>query len=197
LLLDDYAVCAGPRADLIARADQLLRQTPDAGMFALSWYPAQSRSKAAEEIDQLTGCPILLQGAIWRRDWFMELAEAVNPKCSPWGFESLATQAAKKQTRKIFAADSPPGCSTGSGRLIDGLDKSAWPLPYHNLMHRGQWAAEHVSFLISQGIPVPSRGLGDTIAKAIHAAGLGGSECGGCRGRQEKLNALLPFGPRQ
>lgn len=39
-----------------------------------------------------------------------------------------------------------------------------------------------------------SRGLGDTVAKAIHAV-TGGlvKPCGGCKKRQEKLNNLLPY----
>ena len=42
----------------------------------------------------------------------------------------------------------------------------------------------------------PSRGLGDTVAKAIHIASLGKiqpkKDCG-CKKRQEKLNNLFPY----
>lgn len=51
--------------------------------------------------------------------------------------------------------------------------------------------------------PVPSRGLGDTIAKITHATGLDklaevytqvtGKPCG-CASRQEALNKLVPYG---
>ncbi len=37
------------------------------------------------------------------------------------------------------------------------------------------------------------RGLGDVVAKVTSAVGI--KPCGGCRGRQEKLNKLVPFKP--
>lgn len=37
----------------------------------------------------------------------------------------------------------------------------------------------------------PSRGVGDTIAKATKAIGI--KPCGGCRKRQELLNKVLPY----
>jgi len=42
--------------------------------------------------------------------------------------------------------------------------------------------------------PKESRGLGDTVAKAIHTV-TGGlvKPCGGCKKRQEALNNLLPY----
>jgi len=42
--------------------------------------------------------------------------------------------------------------------------------------------------------PKKSRGLGDTVAKAIHTV-TGGlvKPCGGCKKRQEALNNLLPY----
>ena len=46
--------------------------------------------------------------------------------------------------------------------------------------------------------PRESRGLGDTVAKVIHAATLGAVKpCAGCRERQAKLNKLLPYGDRK
>lgn len=38
---------------------------------------------------------------------------------------------------------------------------------------------------------LPSRGVGDTIAKATKAIGI--KPCGGCRKRQELLNKVLPY----
>jgi len=38
---------------------------------------------------------------------------------------------------------------------------------------------------------LPSRGLGDTIAKATKATGI--QPCGGCKKRQAKLNRLVPY----
>ena len=38
---------------------------------------------------------------------------------------------------------------------------------------------------------VPSRGLGDSIAKVTSKMGI--KKCGGCRKRQKKLNRLLPY----
>jgi len=42
-----------------------------------------------------------------------------------------------------------------------------------------------------------SRGLGDTIKKAIDKVTRGKvKQCGGCKKRQEKLNKLLPYGDK-
>ena len=42
--------------------------------------------------------------------------------------------------------------------------------------------------------PTKSRGLGDTVAKAIHAVSRGKIKpCGGCKKRQAKLNKLVPY----
>ena len=41
---------------------------------------------------------------------------------------------------------------------------------------------------------VASRGLGDTVAKVIHSVTFGVvTPCGGCRKRQEALNATFPY----
>jgi hypothetical protein len=170
-------------------------------MFPLCWYPARERLLVAPGIVRLDGSPILLQAAIWRRDWFLALADSVNPRCSPWGFEAMATQAAKGMNRTIYAADIPAGC--GSGPLIDGMDKSAWPLPYHNLMHDGRWNCRHVRFCRSHGVMVdcepskvqPMRGLGDAVAMVTTVIGI--QPCVGCKERQAILNKLVPFGTKE
>ena len=42
--------------------------------------------------------------------------------------------------------------------------------------------------------PDKSRGLGDTVAKVIHAVSGGKIKpCGGCKRRQAKLNKLVPY----
>ena len=38
---------------------------------------------------------------------------------------------------------------------------------------------------------IPSRGLGDTVAKITKAVGI--KPCGGCKKRQGKLNRLVPY----
>lgn len=41
---------------------------------------------------------------------------------------------------------------------------------------------------------LPSRGVGDTLAKTIHALSAGlVKPCGGCRKRQKKLNKWFPY----
>jgi hypothetical protein len=48
----------------------------------------------------------------------------------------------------------------------------------------------------AMGKSAPSRGLGDTIARAIQAVTLGTVKpCGGCKKRQEALNKLVPYRP--
>lgn len=72
-------------------------------------------------------------------------------------------------------------------------------------MSDGRWTCELCGFKAAKNIkgpvrhPCKSRGLGDTIAKVTHATGIAkvvekvvGKDCG-CRGRQDKLNQLLPY----
>ena len=44
-------------------------------------------------------------------------------------------------------------------------------------------------------VGVPSRGLGDTVAKAIHAV-TGITPCGSCNERRDLLNKLIPYGQK-
>lgn len=213
LLLDDYAMCAPARVGVIDAAAQLLRVDPAVGMFALSWYPARLRTirascssalspqHSALSFVTLTGAPILLQAAIWRRDWFLELADRIDPRAGPWGFEAAATQIAKQIPRDICAADIPEPAYLG-GDLVDAFDKIDWPLPYHNLMHRGQPQLQHEPFLRREGFSFPSRGLGDTLARLARATGaaqavqtlaqMSGRDCG-CDRRRQTLNEWMPY----
>lgn len=204
LFLDDYALCAPPRMGVIAEAQRIMLDDRSIGLFPLCWYPAARREprNGCEGIVTLTGTPILLQAAIWRRSWFLELARDMDARTSPWGFEALATRKARKVPMGICAAQMPTPAHIG-GHLIDGMDKADWPLPYHNLMHRGQPELRHEAFLQAEGFALPSRGLGDTIAKGANASGIAyvvekvsqtlGRDCG-CQRRREALNRLLPYG---
>jgi hypothetical protein len=203
LLLDDYALCGPPRRALISAAVELFQSDPRVGLFPLCWYPASSRKPRADwpGIVTLGRCPILLQAALWRREWFLELAEGMDGNTSPWGFESAATQRAKQVPREICAADMPDPPYVG-GHLIDAFDKRDWPLPYHNLMHAGKPDQRHDEFLRREGFEVTSRGLGDTIAKVTRATGFDrvaravervtGRPCG-CEGRRTALNTHVPY----
>ena len=44
---------------------------------------------------------------------------------------------------------------------------------------------------------MPSRGLGDTVAKITHALGIHPAKGCGCHHRQAKLNRLLPYRPEK
>lgn len=203
LLLDDYAVCGKPRRDLIAAAIALLQSDLRVGFFPLCWYPASSRAPRAGSpgIVTLGPAPILLQAALWRREWFLELSDAMDENTGPWGFESAATQWVKRAPREICAADIPDAAYVG-GHLIDGFDKCDWPLPYHNLMHAGQPEERHDDFLRREGFAIPARGAGDAIARLTRATGiehlahaferLTGRSCG-CQKRRQELNRRLPY----
>lgn len=213
LLLDDYAMCGPARVDVIEAGAQLLRDDESAGMFALCWYPARLRTIRARcssalsthppalTFVTLTGAPILLQAAIWRREWFLSLADRIDPRAGPWGFEAAATQIAKQIPRDIFAAEIPEPAYVG-GDLVDAFDKTDWPLPYHNLMHRGQPQLQHEPFLHREGFSFPSRGLGDTLAKLARSTGADqvahalaratGRDCG-CDRRRQTLNEWMPY----
>jgi len=196
LLLDDYALCAPARGDAIAIGAEILRRDEWACMYSLCWYPARSRLHyhGSPEAVQLSGAPLLLQAAIWRRSWFLELAEQMNPRTSAWGFEIQATRIVQRQPRGMLAADIPQPTWIG-GSIVDGYDKSNWPLPYHNLMQRGQPALEYEPFLHAHGLRFPSRGLGDTIARVTHATGvdrLMPVNCE-CAKRRQRLNAAVPY----
>ena len=203
LLLDDYAVCGPVRVNAVARAAELMRRDPLVGLFPLCWYPAAGRVARAgwEGIETLAGTPILLQAAMWRRSWFLELAQTMDGRASPWSFEAMATRAARSRRLDICAAKMPEPRYVG-GHLVDGFDKTDWPIPYHNLMHRGEPNGDHAGFLRREGFAFPSRGLGDTVSKLAEASGLTkiataiesatGRPCG-CAGRQAALNRLVPY----
>lgn len=203
LLLDDYALCGSAKVNVIAHAVELIQHNLAIGLFPLCWYPAAGRERRAgwDGIETLSGTPILLQAAIWRRSWFLELARGMDERTSPWGFEALATRKAKSIPREICAAQMPTPAYVG-GHLIDGFDKSDWPLPYHNLMHRGEQELKHEAFLRSQGFAFPSRGLGDSVARLAQATGAAqvvnlvkqatGQDCG-CQKRRAALNRAVPY----
>ena len=204
MLLDDYALCGPARTELITRATGLLRSDPQVGFFPLCWYAASSREPRAGQpgIVTLGRCPVLLQAALWRRDWFVRLAEGMSDATSPWGFESAATQRARHLGMQACAAEIPDPAYVG-GHLLDAFDKRDWPLPYHNLMHAGKPEVRHDDFLRREGFEVPSRGLGDTVAKLARATGVDrlagaiervtGRPCG-CERRRRALNDRVPFG---
>jgi hypothetical protein len=197
LMLDDFGLCAPARGKRIAVGAAALGRDEWPGMVSLCWYPAKHRMHyhGSPEWVELQGAPMLLQAAIWRRSWFLELAEQMDPRTSVWGFERQATQIIKRKPRGMLVADFPTPTWIG-GRVVDGYDKSNWPLPYHNLMHRDQPALEYEPFLHAHGLRFPSRGLGDTIARLAHATGIDRvmpAGCG-CAERREKLNGAVPYG---
>jgi hypothetical protein len=204
LMLDDYAICGDVKAGMVERAKEVMLRDRSIGLFPLCWYPASRRGARAGEngIVTLGGAPVLLQAGIWRREWFLELAAGIDPRASASGFEAAATQIVRKGGRDICAFDMDAPQWVG-GSLVDGFDKAEWPVPYHNLMHRGQPALEHEKFLRSEGYRFPARGLGDSIARIAEATGIGavarmveqvsGQPCG-CEGRREKLNEWMPYG---
>jgi hypothetical protein len=203
LVLDDYAMCGPARVELIASGERLMREDESVGMFPLCWYPAARREprSGCDGIVTLRGTPILLQAAIWRRSWFLELAAQMDPRTSAWGFETAATQWAKRCRREICSADIPEPRYVG-GHLVDGFEKGDWPLPYHNLMHRGEPVEMYEGFLRKEGLAFASRGMGDTVAKVAQATGVArvvgaieamtGRECG-CGQRRRELNRVKPY----
>lgn len=203
LLLDDYALCGSAKQSVIANAVGLMQKDPSVGLFPLCWYPAARREprEGWEGIETLSGTPILLQAAIWRRSWLLELARGMDERTSPWGFEALATRKARSISMQVCGAQMPTPAYVG-GHLIDGFDKSDWPLPYHNLMHRGQPEMRHETFLRDQGFAFPIRGLGDSVARVAQATGAAqvvnlvkhatGRDCG-CQRRRDALNRAVPY----
>ena len=203
LMLDDYALCGPVNGEAVGRATDVVRRDDSVGMCALGWYPSarRERRRADAGVDELIGAPVLLQAAVWRRQWFLELAEAVGPEAGAWGFEGLATQAAKRRRVHVCGPRMKPPAWVG-GPLVDGFDKSDWAVPYHNLMHRGRAAREHEGFLRDEGFSFPAEGLGDSIASVVEAAGIGsmvravermtGRPCG-CAGRRRWVNERVPY----
>jgi hypothetical protein len=203
LMLDDYAICAPVKTERIARAVEVMEADSSIGVFPLCWYPASLRASrpGLRDVVTLGGAPVLLQAAIWRREWFLELASGIDPRASASGFEAVATQITRTKRRDICAFDQPAPAWVG-GPMVDGFDKRDWVIPYHNLMHRGRPALEHEAFLRTEGFAFPSMGLGDSIAKVAEASGLGavaramervtGKPCG-CKERRERLNEVIRY----
>ena len=201
LMLDDYAMCGPAKEDWIDRGRQFMESDRSIGLFPLGWYPSARRIDRGDEIVRLQGAPILLQAAIWRRDWFLQLADQIDPRASAWGFEAAATQIARKVPREICSIAIPAPRYRG-GHLVDGFEKSDWPLPYHNLMHAGKPELRHEAFLRSEGLAFPDRGMGDTVARIAQATGVAqiteaianvtGRDCG-CARRRERLNQAFPY----
>lgn len=203
LMLDDYGMCAPPRRETICDARRLMEADPRVGVFPLSWYPARERAARGgwPGIETLTGTPILLQAGIWRRETFLELSRTMGPRTCAHGFERLATQRAKRLGIEICAARMPAPRWVG-GHFLDGLDKSDWPLPYHNLMHAGRLDPTHERFLREHGFAPPAAGLGDTIERIARISGVSrvvrwagaatGTDCG-CDRRRDALNRWVPY----
>jgi hypothetical protein len=203
LMLDDYALCGPARVETISAARRLMEAEKGVGVFPLSWYPAQSRvpREGWPGVETLTGTPILLQAAIWRREGFLDLARSMDPRTSAHGFERLATQRVKGRGIEICGAQMPSPKWVG-GHFVDGFDKRDWPLPYHNLMHAGRLEPQHEPFLRAEGLEPPARGLGDTIERIARVTGIAklatqiaavtGRDCG-CDRRRERLNRLVPY----
>ena len=205
LLLDDYALCAPVQTEQVSRAIQLMAEHPTLSLFPLTWYPASARSRDPNlptDILRLTGAPVLLQAAVWRRDSFLALAHTIDPRASAWGFEAAATRQLRSLPDFTICAFDHPEPNWIGGPLVDGFDKTHWPVPYHNLLHRGRPAPQHEPFLRAHGLSFPSRGLGDTLSKLADATGISkivrhieqvtNHPCG-CSSRREWLNDKLPY----
>ena len=201
VLLDDYALCGPARVGAIEAAERTMREDRSIGLFPLCWYPAVRREPRGSGMVGLFGLPILLQAAIWRREWFIELARQMDRRTSAWGFEARATQLARREPGRVCAFELS-GKPAGGGFFIDAIDKSDWPLPYHNLMHRGEPQLAHGPFLRREGFAFPARGLGDTVARMTQVTGIAqladaieratGRDCG-CAGRRANLNRRVPY----
>jgi hypothetical protein len=203
LMLDDYGMCGPARGETISAGVRLMEAEMRVGMFALSWAPA--RERVAREgwpgLETWVGAPILLQAALWRTAFFLDLARSMGPRTSAHGFECLATQRAKGCGMEICGAAMPVPRWAG-GHFVDGLDKRDWPLPYHNLMHAGRLDARHEAFLRAEGLEPAPRGLGDAIERIARASGISdlarrvqdltGRDCG-CERRREQLNRWVPY----
>src|SRR5882724_75667 len=105
LMLDDYGVCGAVKTKAVSRAAELMDRDPSIGLFALGWYPAARREvhRDFDDVEVLTGAPVLLQAGIWGGAWFVDLADGGGGEAGAWGFEGRATQALKRFPRTICA----------------------------------------------------------------------------------------------
>jgi|SRR5579884_1614103 len=194
IFLDDYALCGPPNAARIADANRLAHR-PDTGFVRLGWQPGTVHP-GPDGFVRLGPTLVTMQAAVWRRDYFLKLVEA-SGRCSIWGFEGEGTQAIKRLPGAIYGVDES---GDDSGFFLGASSSSV--LPYRNLMHRGRLNEAHYDWLIQEGFSPPSRGLGDTIAKAATKIGVAaavgavsramGVPCG-CGRRQSKLNEIVPY----
>lgn len=159
LMLDDYGLCRQPNTEAISRAEVLLAHDPMICSVALTWQPTRKEPYPHDRDFVLFpkwDWTINTQAGLWRRADLLTICQLGADLCgaSPWKTE----QALSHRFHELLwpkgyriAGWNCPEPSNPSG-FVDSVDKTGWPLAYHNLYHSGQRDQRHEAFLRAEGL---------------------------------------------
>jgi len=91
---------------------------------------------------------------LWRRSDLLTILSGAAPSCGPWDFEQSASHWFHHHLwghgYRVagWNCPEPPNPS----EFVDSVDKSGWPLAYHNLCRRRRRDARHDAFLRAEGL---------------------------------------------
>lgn len=153
ILLDDYALCGKVQTARISQALQIMKSDPRVAAFYLTWIQLPS-ARQYNGCDGVIICPhwdytVHLQAGLWRRSTLVRiLGQLRGASCESFEITGSDIQNQLSTPELHLAFDLPPPAHPSL--FLDSTEKTHWPMPYHNLMHRGQPDARHFDFLEKQ-----------------------------------------------
>lgn len=153
LMLGDYGLCQPARTDLIARAEQVLRDNEDVGLVYLTWFPAGRNPERRDDVLLLPPRSyVKLAPALWRRSYLYR-SVVYSAACDPLAFEARSRGILWPMRAARFAELPEP--ADGNSHVNDVPDKTGWPIAYNNLWREGQPNPQHARFLVEHGLEWP------------------------------------------
>lgn len=154
LMLDDYALCAPVRSDMLELAHETMRKDSRIGNIHLTWLPPDhAKTPYSPGIVKVGpwAYSVCLQAAIWRRELLLQLLTALGSTTAE-DFELSGSRLFNHQyaDKWLHCSIDIPRPHDASG-FVDGTDKSQWALKYNNIYRRGVADPRHTDFLKSEG----------------------------------------------
>lgn len=154
ILLDDYALCGQVDANRISQAVRVLDDDAAVAAFYLTWMCLPS-SSVYEKCEDVLVYPdweytVHLQAGIWRRSSLLRLLRQLpGASCESFETTGSAIQNKSKQRERFLSFKLPT--PSEPSLFLDTTEKTFWPIPYHNLVHRGTPDPRHFEFLANEG----------------------------------------------